>query len=88
MWLCCMHDLNLNSIYYSKMLCHALGEIHGTVLPSRATEGDLKMVAAVALVLLDRLAGKRLCRFKKRLYRLWKTGEKVADGLVAPRVAA
>ena len=26
MWFCSMHDLNLNSIYYSKMLCHALGE--------------------------------------------------------------
>ena len=62
-----MHDLNLNSIYYSKMLCHALGEVHGAVLTSGAAEGDLKMVAAIALVLLDRLADKRLGRFKEWL---------------------
>ena len=77
MWLCSMHDLNLNSIYYSKMLSHALGEVHGAVLASGASEGDLEMVAAIALVLPDRLANKRLGRFKERLDRLRESGEEV-----------
>ena len=83
-----MHDLNLNSIYYSKMLCHALGEVHGAVLPTSAAEGHLKMVAAITFVLLNRLADKRLGRFKERLYRLRESGKEVSHGLVPPRVAA
>lgn len=83
-----MHDLNLNSIYYSKMLSHALGEVHGAVLTSGASEGDLKMVAAIALVLFDRLADKRLGRFKERLDGLREAGKEVSHGLATPCVAA
>ena len=83
-----MHDLNINSINYSKTLCHALGEVHGAVLASGAAKGDLEMVAAIAFVLLNRLADKRLSRFKKRLYRLRELGKEVNHWLVTPRVAA
>ena len=79
-----MHDLNINSINYSKMLCHALGEVHGAVLASGAAEGNLKMVAAIAFVLFDRLADKRLGRFKERLDRLRESGEEVNYGFVTP----
>lgn len=51
---------------------------------SGAAEGHLKMVAAIALVLFDRLADKRLARLKERLDGLRETSEEVADGLVAP----
>lgn len=81
-------DFNVNTTNARQSLRHALGEVHGTVLASGAAEGDLKMVAAIAPVLLDRLADKRLGRLKERLDRPWETGEEVTDGLVAPRVAA
>lgn len=83
-----MHNRDLDPVYYSKPLRHAFGEIHGSVLPPGATEGDLKMNAAIPPVLLYRLADKRLGRLKERLDRLWEAGEEVTDGLVAPRVAA
>ena len=41
-----MRHLNLHSINPCQPLGHALGEVHGTVLPSRAAEGDLKVLAA------------------------------------------
>ena len=47
-----MHNLNLNSVYYSKPLCHTLCEVHGTMLTASAAESDLKMVTAILLVLL------------------------------------
>ena len=83
-----MHNLDLDSVYYSKTLCHALSEVHGAVLASGAAEGDLKIVAAIALVLLDGLADRRLCRPKERLDRLRESGEKVHHRLITSRVAA
>jgi len=41
-----MRHLNLNTISSFQPLGHALGEVYGTVLASRAAEGDLKVVAA------------------------------------------
>ena len=43
---CRMNHLNLHVINPYQPLGHALGEVHGTVLPSRVAEGDLKVVAA------------------------------------------
>ena len=41
-----MVHFNLHAISSCQPFGHALGEVHGTVLASRAAEGDLKMVAA------------------------------------------
>ncbi len=48
-----MRHFNLNSISSYQPLGRALSEVHGTVLPSRAAEGDLKVVAAVFEIFLD-----------------------------------
>lgn len=47
-----MHNLDLDSVYYSKPLCHTLCEVHGTMLAAGAAESDLKMVTTILLVLL------------------------------------
>ena len=52
-----MHNRDLDPVYYSKPLRHAFGEIHGSVLPPGTAEGDLKMNAAIPLVLLYCHAG-------------------------------
>ena len=41
-----MSQLNLHAINPCQPLGHAVGEVHGAVLTSRAAEGDLKVVAA------------------------------------------
>ena len=46
------------------------------------------MVTAIALVLFDRLADKRLGRLKERLDRPRESGEEVTDGLVTSGVVA
>ena len=43
-----MNHLNLNVISSLQSLGHALGEVDGAVLASRAAEGDLKMVAVLS----------------------------------------
>ena len=83
-----MRDRDFNIGYIDEVCCDTLGEVHGAVLASGASEGDLEMIAAIAFVLLDRLADKRLGRFKERLDGLREAGKEVSHGLVTPCVAA
>ena len=83
-----MVHLNLHAINPCQPLGHALGEVHGTVLTSRAAEGDLKVVAAVFEIFVDRLADKRFRRAEKAIHLVFVVGEEISNGLVATRVAA
>ena len=55
---------------------------------SRAAEGDLKGVAAVFEIFVDRLADKRFRRAEKAIHLVFVVGEEISNGLVATRVAA
>jgi hypothetical protein len=43
-----MFYFDFYSIYARQPFRHALGKVHGTVLPSDAAKGDLEMLTAVA----------------------------------------
>ena len=83
-----MNYLNLNTINIGQPLGHALGEIDRTVLPSRAAEGDLKMIAAVVEIFVDRLADKRFRRVEEAIHLVPVAVEEFGNGLVAARAAA
>ena len=83
-----MYHLNLNAISSCQLFGHAFSEVHGTVLASCATEGDLKVVAAVFEIFIDRLADERFRRVEEAIHLFSVTVEEVTDGLVASGVAA
>ena len=83
-----MDQLNLNAISSCQPLGHALGEVHGTVLSSRAAEGDLKVVAAGSEIFVDRLADERFRRAEEAIHLVFVAGEEIGNGLVAARAAA
>ena len=58
------------------------------MLSSRAAEGDLKAVAAVFEIFVDRLADERLRRAEEAIHLVFVDGEKIGNGLVAARVTA
>ena len=80
--------LNLHSFNPLQPLGHALGEVHGAVLASRTAEGDLKVVAAVVEIFVDRLADERFRRAEEAIHLVPVTVEEIGNGLVAPGVAA
>lgn len=83
-----MHDRHFDIWHTHKICRDTISEVHAAVLPACAAEGHLQTVTPIPPVLLDRLADERLGRHKEWLDNLRKAGEKVADGLVAARVAA
>ena len=83
-----MRHLNLHAISSCRPLGHALGEVHGTVLTSRVAEGDLKVLAAVFEIFVDRLADERFRRAEKAIHLAFVVGEEIGNGLVAARVPA
>ena len=69
-------------------LGHTFCEIHGAVLAAGAAEGDLKMIAAIFEIFVNRLADERFCRAEKAINLVFVAIEEVADWLVAAGVAA
>ena len=83
-----MRHLKLDAISSCQPLGHALGEVHGTVLASRAAEGDLKVVAAGGEIFVDRLADERFRRAEEAIHFVLVAVEEFGNGLVAAGVAA
>ena len=83
-----MRHLNLDALGSCQPLGHALGEVHGTVLASRAAEGDLKMIAAGCEIFADRLADERFRRAEEAINLVFVVVEEIGNGLVAARAAA
>ena len=83
-----MLHLNLYPFNSRQPLGHALGEVDRAVLTSRAAEGDLKVVAAVGEIFVDRLANERFRRAKEAIHLVFEAVEEVANRLVAAGVAA
>lgn len=77
-----MLHLNLYPFNSRQPLGHALGEVDGTMLPSRATEGDLKVVASVVEIFANRLADERFRRAEEAIHLVFVAGEEIGNGLV------
>ena len=81
-----MRHFNLHAISSCQPLGHALGEVHGTVLPSRAAEDDLKVLAAVFEIFVDRLADERFRRSEEAIHLVFVVVKEIGNGLVAARI--
>ena len=83
-----MLHLNLDAFNSLKPLGHALGEVDGAMLASCAAEGDLKVIAAIVEIFIDRLANERFRRAEKAIHLVLIVVEEVANWLVAAGVSA
>ena len=83
-----MAHLNLDTISSCQTFGQTFGEVHGAVLASCATEGDLKVVAAVFEIFIDRLADERFRRAEEKIHLVFVAVEEFGNGLVAASVAA